>query len=559
MANYQPGKEPDEIKDYLMDFLDDLDNEYPDRKIRWSEWDRERNGKKAGYFAKVLGYSRKSDFLRAYGYTIIAPNTERSAPARSKDEHLVPASCTKCGASLKVDPSQERAVCEYCGTTFLVKKAINNYNINNIENVAIHRADNITLNKKGAIESALGFADKQIDRVQNIIAGERNRLEKKKQEEEIKRKEEEERQKEEWIRMRKWIPLIMVGIAVFLIILAVIVGMDSRDKEDAGMIHPPLSSSSIIGKDYEAVVNEFEAAGFTNIKLKPIDDIYLGIFSKIDTVNDVSVAGDSSFTTSSYYLPDSLVLITYHVQAGSLSTEGGNGDGADGQATQGGQSSQGGTQQEGQVSLPIAPVQQYPELKKGDQGSSVVDLQCRLTALGFDTNGIDGDYGSGTETAILAFQERNGLTLSGVATSETQTVLFSSNAKNSNNETAVSYSTNSQEEARNGRTGLFAYKSKGGQYDIYYIVDFNMGFVYRFLSNESSCDRVKIDSGDLCTQVMITYHDAGDTWMNGLHFKYNRQPDHLILEDHNHFETDFYTTNLTEALKIRTTKTIIDY
>lgn len=48
---------------------------------------------------------------------------------------LVPAKCTNCGGALDVDPNQEAAVCKYCGTPFIVEKAINNYNINiNISN-----------------------------------------------------------------------------------------------------------------------------------------------------------------------------------------------------------------------------------------------------------------------------------------------------------------------------------------------------------------------------------------------------------------------------------------
>ena len=59
--------------------------------------------------------------------------------------------------------------------------------------------------------------------------------------------------------------------------------------------------------------------------------------------------------------------------------------------------------------------------------------------------------------------------------------------------------------------------------------------------------------------LLITYHDGNSTWNEGLHFKYKNQPDHLILEDGNHFEWDFYTTNLEDALKIRDKKRIVNY
>jgi hypothetical protein len=47
---------------------------------------------------------------------------------------LVAAKCTMCGASIKVDDSQERGVCEHCGTEFITEKVIVNY-VTNITNV----------------------------------------------------------------------------------------------------------------------------------------------------------------------------------------------------------------------------------------------------------------------------------------------------------------------------------------------------------------------------------------------------------------------------------------
>ena len=41
---------------------------------------------------------------------------------------LVNAKCTNCGANLTVDETKDAAVCQYCGSAFIVEKAINNYN-----------------------------------------------------------------------------------------------------------------------------------------------------------------------------------------------------------------------------------------------------------------------------------------------------------------------------------------------------------------------------------------------------------------------------------------------
>ena len=45
-----------------------------------------------------------------------------------KDIQMTTAICTQCGASVEVDPKQEAAVCKYCGTPFIIEKAINKYN-----------------------------------------------------------------------------------------------------------------------------------------------------------------------------------------------------------------------------------------------------------------------------------------------------------------------------------------------------------------------------------------------------------------------------------------------
>lgn len=127
--------------------------------------------------------------------------------------------------------------------------------------------------------------------------------------------------------------------------------------------------------------------------------------------------------------------------------------------------------------------------------------------------------------------------------------------------TSVSYSTNDETTVKNGNTGVYAYKNRGSQYEIYWIIDFDEGYVYYFTNGngEESCDRLKIDSGDLNDVLIITYHDGGDEWSYGLHFKWKDHPDTLIMQDNDGFEYKYTTTNLKDALEIRDTKTIKDY
>ena len=76
----------------------------------------------------------------------------------------------------------------------------------------------------------------------------------------------------------------------------------------------------------------------------------------------------------------------------------------------------------------------YPTLYLGsrdgdDAAAYVVMLQNRLQELGYLSSAADGQYGQLTESAVLAFQEENGLTPTGVADDSTQSILYSSAAK----------------------------------------------------------------------------------------------------------------------------------
>ena len=56
----------------------------------------------------------------------------------------------------------------------------------------------------------------------------------------------------------------------------------------------------------------------------------------------------------------------------------------------------------------------YPTLKKGARGNITKLLQEKLVSLGYNTNGIDGIFGSGTEKAVMSFQKNNGLAIDGI-------------------------------------------------------------------------------------------------------------------------------------------------
>ena len=56
----------------------------------------------------------------------------------------------------------------------------------------------------------------------------------------------------------------------------------------------------------------------------------------------------------------------------------------------------------------------YPTLKKGARGNITKLVQEKLVSLGYNTNGIDGIFGSATKKAIMSFQKSNGLVVDGI-------------------------------------------------------------------------------------------------------------------------------------------------
>ncbi|MBR2823827.1 MAG: peptidoglycan-binding protein [Clostridia bacterium] len=67
-------------------------------------------------------------------------------------------------------------------------------------------------------------------------------------------------------------------------------------------------------------------------------------------------------------------------------------------------------------------------LERGSEGEAVRALQRRLKELGYLSGTVDGSYGIATEAAVIAFQQRNGLTPDGKAGTATLGRLYSSEA-----------------------------------------------------------------------------------------------------------------------------------
>ncbi|MBQ2991857.1 MAG: peptidoglycan-binding protein [Clostridia bacterium] len=80
---------------------------------------------------------------------------------------------------------------------------------------------------------------------------------------------------------------------------------------------------------------------------------------------------------------------------------------------------------------------EYHTLRKGDQGPAVVTLQQALTELGYLKGAADGNFGTGTMTAVREFQAAEGLDADGIAGKLTQAALFAKSSVTPIPETTV--------------------------------------------------------------------------------------------------------------------------
>lgn len=88
---------------------------------------------------------------------------------------LVNAKCTNCGGILEVDNTKDAMMCKFCGSAFIVEKAIQNYNITNVTNnhietqiVHVHAPEKSDFEiEKGVLKSYSG-SDKIIIVPENV-------------------------------------------------------------------------------------------------------------------------------------------------------------------------------------------------------------------------------------------------------------------------------------------------------------------------------------------------------------------------------------------------------
>lgn len=101
----------------------------------------------------------------------------------------------------------------------------------------------------------------------------------------------------------------IAALIVACVLAATITGCDDTTNDK---IHAPLNASDVSNSKYQDVVSQFKKSGFTNVTTKEIDDLIIGFLTEDGEVEEVSIGGDTSFSTSDAFAADAPVVVSFH-------------------------------------------------------------------------------------------------------------------------------------------------------------------------------------------------------------------------------------------------------
>ena len=187
--------------------------------------------------------------------------------------------CPSCHASLKLDSKkQDFLYCPYCGAQISLESDNDEYTVN------YNYTKNINHTERIVNEAEIIRAKNEGKKI-HINFGEGSGA----------------------LAMLLVFCLVLFGMAAFL-------ESGEEKKAQIAVSEGKISAgyyNDYIEKNYVSVQKQLEAAGFTNVEVVDLNDA--GLFkNKKDTVENVSVNGDSSFSSSDYFDKDATVVITYH-------------------------------------------------------------------------------------------------------------------------------------------------------------------------------------------------------------------------------------------------------
>ncbi|ANU21424.1 hypothetical protein BBI15_15170 [Planococcus plakortidis] len=105
----------------------------------------------------------------------------------------------------------------------------------------------------------------------------------------------------------------MKKILLFLCLLIVLTIVSAcSDEPDPNVLKISKSSDEIVGENFETVISELKATGFTNVETVVLDDLITGWLTKDGEIEKMEISGEDEFSAEDSFQKDSKIVITYH-------------------------------------------------------------------------------------------------------------------------------------------------------------------------------------------------------------------------------------------------------
>ena len=217
--------------------------------------------------------------------------------------HFTAAKCPECGANLSIEEGRTKVFCSYCGAKII---------ITNDNELFVHHIDETKI-RQTEIERKAMLAQMKI--------------------------EERKKAAENRILVLKLIVTILIAAGVLavtvlcavknedstdavlmivpcyligLIVLVVLWVGDSESGEQERRVRVPDGINGYDSKDYGTVSALFRRAGFKNVECEPLNDLFLGLFSKPGRVESITIDGEEITEGGREFDADAKVVIYYH-------------------------------------------------------------------------------------------------------------------------------------------------------------------------------------------------------------------------------------------------------
>ena len=202
---------------------------------------------------------------------------------------MIPVQCPNCHANLDVEEGRETLFCDFCGTKILLSD----------EN-----------HKKYTYHNDADVIRAETERIEQL------------------HKMQVDSQKQKWSTALGVTFLVLAGLLFIAgsgaagLLMAMLGGVmffynhsdvQNAQQERIRKVAVRAGADSYRGENYQQVIADLRLAGFTNIQTIPLQDMTKNtFFTKIGSVSQITINGNSEFTAHKKFEQNALVSISYH-------------------------------------------------------------------------------------------------------------------------------------------------------------------------------------------------------------------------------------------------------